>query len=103
MAATIENIRSGGSGVPEDFDLARWNSRTVSKMTDFSPDELSQQLARNRQRLFDLIDDLSDEDMSIRGRHASLRVMSIKEILELIANHERGHTQDIRAAIFTER
>jgi len=101
MTATIENIRRGGSGVPEDFDLARWNARTVTKMNDLTVVQLREELLTNRQRLFALIEDLSDEDLSKRGRHASLRIMSVKEILELIASHEKQHTRDIRAAVFS--
>lgn len=99
MTATIKNIQVGGEGVPEDFDLNRWNSRSVAKMRDELPSAMEEELHRNRKNLFELMDSLTTVDLSKKGRHASLRIMTIGEILQMIASHERLHTRDLRSAI----
>ncbi|HEX6383581.1 MAG TPA: DinB family protein [Anaerolineae bacterium] len=34
MTATMKHICEGGEGVPPDFDLNRWNARTVGRTKD---------------------------------------------------------------------
>lgn len=99
MTATMKHIREGGEGVPPDFDLNRWNARTVDRARDKVPAELLAEMEENRERLFQFIDSLAPEDWHKQGRHASLRIMSIEEIARLIADHERRHTADIRQAL----
>lgn len=99
MTNLIDNIRKGGEGVPADFDLQRWNSRNVNKAKEKSPDLLFGDLEANRTRLFELLDSLAEEDWARQGRHGSLRMMTVEEILNLIADHESWHGGDIRKAI----
>lgn len=99
MTATMKHIREGGEGVPPDFDLNRWNARTVDKAKDRMPAELLAEMEKNQERLLQFIDSLAPEDWTRQGRHASLRIMSIEEIARLIADHERRHTADIREAL----
>jgi hypothetical protein len=99
MTNLIENIRKGGEGVPADFDLHRWNNRNVNKAKEKSPQILFDELENNRLRLLELLDSLEEEDWNKQGRHGSLRMMSVEEILNLIADHESWHGNDIRQAI----
>ena len=99
MTAQMKIIAEGGEGVPPDFDLSRWNARAVARAKDKVPAELLAEMEKNRERLFDFIDSLAAEDWNKKGRHASLRIMSIEEIARLIADHERRHTADIQAAL----
>lgn len=102
MIGTMNSIRKGGEGVPADFDLARWNRRVVSKLADKTPEQLFEEMGENRIQLFNFIDELTDEDWEKRGRHASLRIMSIEEICHLIGDHERMHVGVMRQAVGEE-
>jgi hypothetical protein len=99
MTNLMIQIKGGGEGVPADFDLHRWNQRVVTKLADKEPRELLDGMAANREALFAFIDGLEEADWDKRGRHASLRVMSIEEICHLIADHEAGHLAGIREAL----
>jgi len=99
MLGTMRNILKGGGGVPEDFDLNRWNRSRVAKAKDKTPSELLAQMEENRAELLAFIDELDAEDLNKEGRHASLRIMSIEEILHQIADHERQHMADLRHAL----
>ena len=96
MTRLIELIRDGGDGVPPDFDLARWNARGIQKSGNKLPSELIAEMSPNRAHLLETINGLKDDDWGKSGRHGSLRIMTIEEILNLIADHELRHTQDIR-------
>ena len=99
MTALMVQIKAGGGGVPEDFDLARWNQRVVNKLADKGPQELLAGMADSRQALLEFIDSLEETDWDKKGRHASLKIMSIEEVCHLIADHERQHLDGIKQAI----
>ncbi len=91
----IEIIKEGGEGVPPDFDINRWNARTIKKTLDLTTDEIRSEMITNRGRLLEMLYDMPDEDWTKKGRHGSLQVMSVEEILNLIADHENEHLRDI--------
>ena len=95
MTRLIDLIREGGEGVRPDFDLNRWNARTIKRTTNLSIDDIRSEMTANRGRLLELLNDMPNEDWSKKGRHGSLQVMSVEEILNLIADHENQHLTDI--------
>lgn len=99
MLRTMRNILEGGEGAPEDFDLDRWNRSRVAKAKDKTPAELLAQMEDNRAELLAFIDELDAEELDKEGRHASLRIMTIEQILHRIADHERQHMADLRQAL----
>ena len=98
MTGFIKNVRDGGYGVPPDFDLARWNASRVKKFGELSIEQLTAELTKNRTKLLEVVDTLKAEDWDKKGRHASLRIMTIEEVLHRIADHESEHMEDIRRA-----
>lgn len=99
MTRLIENIRDGGEGASPDFDLTRWNDRGVQKARHKTIGDLTADLAQNRAYLLGVIESLGENDWDKNGRHGSMRIMSIEEILHLIADHEERHMADIRRAV----
>lgn len=99
MTALIVQIQGGGEGVPADFDLDRWNQRAVSKLADKTTAELLAGMDESRAKLLAVIASLSEGDWDKRGRHASLRIMSIEEVCHLIADHEQGHVEVMKQAL----
>lgn len=99
MTGLMIQIKNGGEGVPPDFDLARWNRRVVDKLGDKPPRELLDSMADNRAALLAFIDTLEEADWDKKGRHASLKIMSIEEVCHLIADHEADHLRTIRVAL----
>ncbi|MDX1686357.1 MAG: DinB family protein [Candidatus Promineifilaceae bacterium] len=99
MLATMRDILAGGGGAPEDFDIDRWNRSRVARAKEKTPAELLAQMEENRAELLAFIEELDPEDLDEEGRHASLQIMSIEEILHRIADHERQHMADLRQAL----
>ncbi len=95
MTVQITRINAGEATVPPDFDLNRWNKRSVEKAADKQPPELLTALDEGRTALKQVLDGLSDSDLDKRGRHSSLQIMSIEEIARLIGTHEADHTKII--------
>ncbi|MCB8985404.1 MAG: DinB family protein [Ardenticatenaceae bacterium] len=99
MTRLMVLIRDGGPGVPDDFDLDRWNASRIKKTLGKSTDDLLTAMAQNRTNLLEFMDALDEADWAKKGRHGSGRVLSIEEICHMIADHEAIHTADIRAAL----
>ncbi|MFW6062726.1 MAG: DinB family protein, partial [Chloroflexota bacterium] len=91
MLRLMQMIREGDEGVPPDFDIDRYNARGVSKLNDQMPADLMATMDDNRQELMHFLEDLEEGDWQKEGRHGSLRIMTIEEILNLIADHEAEH------------
>ncbi len=101
MITLMERIRDGGEGAPSDFDLARWNASRIKKAKEKTPQELMLSMVGNRENLYRFMAALNSEDWQKKGRHGSLRIMTIEEICHIIADHEATHAQDIRKALAT--
>jgi len=99
MTAMMAQLKAGGAGVPDDFDLTRWNRRVVTKLQDKTPAGLLDDMTHNRAALFAFIDSLADEDWARKGRHASGHIMTIEQICKLIAFHEREHLTEMQRAL----
>lgn len=99
MASQITQIQSGGTGVPDDFDLARWNARSVQKTQEKTVSELLAELESGQMQLLSILDTMQDDDWEKKGRHGSGRILSIAEIFHLIGSHESSHAQDIQQAL----
>ena len=95
MTRLVEVIQEGGEGASEDFDLTHWNTRTVQKSSDKAPNDIRAEMIANRGHLLELLDSMPDSDWQKKGRHGSLRIMTVEEILHLIADHECDHMNDI--------
>lgn len=95
----IKGIAEGREVIPADFDLERYNRRSVEKRAQMTVEEIRQSLNTTRAELIAWLDTQDDPVLETHGRHASMRVMSIGEILHHLANHERTHADDIARAI----
>lgn len=99
MLRMIQQVKEGGSGVPDDFDLDRYNAGGVRRLKDKMPAELLALMEKNRQQLLAFMEGLAPEDWQKEGRHGSGQVMTIEEVVETIAGHEAQHLADLRRAL----
>lgn len=99
MARLIQQIRQGHEGVPSDFDLDSYNARGVDKLKDRTPAELMAMMADNRQWILGMLEEMDEEELQLEGRHGSMRIMSIADVMRTIALHERAHLRDMRRAL----
>ncbi|MCP4361528.1 MAG: DinB family protein [Chloroflexi bacterium] len=99
MTGLIEQFQQGNNPVPPDFDRERYNRRAVEKTATMTPPEVLAALAENRTHLRQVIAGLTAEDWQKKGRHASLRIMTVEEVLQMIADHEQAHLEEMQQRI----
>lgn len=86
-------------GVPEDFDRDRYNKRQVQKLEQLTKADILTKMSDSRKNFVSFVQSLSEEDLSKKGRHASLNVLSIEEICKIIPTHELEHIQKMENAL----
>jgi DinB superfamily len=99
MISLMRQWQQGRDPVSPDFDLARWNARVINKTAAKSPAELLTEFAENRADLLTFIGTVQPEDWVKKGRHGSLRIMTIEEVCYLIADHELSHLAVMKTAV----
>ncbi|NOK86049.1 MAG: hypothetical protein GFH27_549395n71 [Chloroflexi bacterium AL-W] len=95
----VMSIAEGQNPIPEDFDLERYNNRLTEKTIEKSAEQSRTELAETRTQLNQWLDTLDEAKLDNKGRHASLNILSVAQILRVMANHEIGHAQDIAAVL----
>ncbi len=85
--------------IPPDFDIERYNRRVTEKRADMTLAEARASLHESRAALNTWLDSIDESALDKVGRHASLRMMSVREVLKTVAAHERSHADDIRQAL----
>jgi hypothetical protein len=92
----VAGIAEGREVVPADFDLERYNQRSVEKRADMTVEQARGELAASREQLHAWLDTIDDAVLDMQGRHASLQILAVERVLlEMMAGHERKHADDI--------
>lgn len=94
----MKRVLAGTGQLPADWDLNRYNNRAVEKRRGADVGDLIAALVQSRQELLVFLDNLSDDQLDVRGSHGSGRELTIAEMFGMVANHERNHARDIRSA-----
>ncbi len=92
---TAMAIARGEDPIPADFDLERYNRRSVEKRADTSTGDVRAGLAASFAEREAWLDSLDDAALENKGRHGSGRILSVEEIMRVMADHEREHANDI--------
>lgn len=100
MLGQIQRIVAGEEGVPADFDLERYNRRSVEKRAEMTIEEARAAIDTAHAEIMAWVDGVEDEvTLDLEGRHGSLHIMSVEQILLLLGDHRRDHAKDIAAAL----
>lgn len=102
MTKLMAGIRDGGKGVPEDFDLERYNRSRVAKLSGINTlSELKELLAKSRSSLLRFLYKLTTEDFKKSGRHAIGKTFTIEQIFSICFNHELDHIKKLKITLIT--
>jgi uncharacterized protein (TIGR03083 family) len=96
---TLRRMAAGEGGVSADFDPNRWNASQLRRRGDVDPTSLRAEVEKSHQEQLALLDSLDDGALDHRGHLSSGVDGSTEDNFLLVAQHKRGHTDDIRAAL----
>lgn len=92
-------VNTGVSTVPEDFDVDRYNMRSVEKRDAMTGPEALAAQAATRAELMAWLDTLTDADLAKVGRHPVIGMIPIDMYIRVIARHQKDHTADVAYAL----
>lgn len=95
----LNRVAAGEDGVPEDFDLTRWNRSAARRNADFSLDELRDKILQRYEQTLELLGAIGERSLDMRGRVATGEVLSVEELFLRIGNHRLEHANDIQRSI----
>jgi hypothetical protein len=96
----IRDVLAGGPGAPRDFDIDGFNESEVPEL-DAHPSDLIEAYRQTRQRTIDLMDEITSDDLHLRGYHPWFGDSQLEDMLKLIYRHNIIHVRDIRRALRT--
>ena len=95
----LENILAGGEGIPEDFNLDVYNQNEVSKLANKSSDNMLDLFLKRRELTVQLVKNLNDSDLILKGRHPYFGTAQLSDIIKLVYRHNQIHQREIRTAL----
>lgn len=90
------DIRNGGPGAAEDFDIDRYNASQQRRAQEISYVELLEQFKVVRAKMIAMVTGFTDDDLSKIGRHPFLGKTTLAEMIKMIYRHNQIHYRDIR-------
>lgn len=101
--AVIERCLAGEQAISGDFDLDRFNRRSVEKSAHRSPAELLAQLKADYERVLAALEAVAEADLDKTLRHARGDSISVEHAFRRIAEHRADHAAEIAAALSPAR
>lgn len=92
------SFAQGEELIPPDFDINRYNQRSVEKKAEMTFAEARTQLNQDRVELVNWLNSIEDEAILDKsGRTSLLDVLTVAQMMERIGNHEVEHAEQIAA------
>lgn len=91
----ITRCLEGGVTVPDDFDLSRFNRRSVQKQADKTPAQLLADIETGHTQVLATLAQVAEADLDKTGRHARGDMLTIEQFFIRITEHRRQHAQEL--------
>jgi hypothetical protein len=95
----IQRCLKGEVTVPDDFDLNRFNRRSVQKNADKSVADLLKEIEAGHALVLAELDKVSEDDLDKKGRHARGDVITVEQFFIRITEHRRQHAEEIQKSV----
>ena len=82
--------------LPDDFDLTRFNRRSVQKQAGKPVTDLLQDIETAHAQVLATLDAVSDADLDKTGRHASGQMFSVETFFRYITQHRLRHAEELQ-------
>ncbi|GAB5490754.1 MAG: hypothetical protein Phog2KO_09690 [Phototrophicaceae bacterium] len=82
--------------IPADYDIERYNKRSVEKKADMTLKQSRASLKKSREEFITWLDAVEDDAILQKtGRHATLQIMTLEQIIGVMCYHEEAHAKDM--------
>ena len=98
LVSQMQRLVAGGQTIPPDFDLNRWNRRSVEKRAGKTVTEHLAEIQDAFHQALALLETVTDSDLDKVGRHPRGDEPTLEVFFRHLANHRAGHAADIKAS-----
>jgi uncharacterized damage-inducible protein DinB len=95
----FQGILAGEGGVSEDFDIDRYNAKSLQAVQNITWAERMAQFTQARNAIITFCQRLTQEDLLKEGRHPFLGVVALEKMLKMVYRHAMLHEADISKAL----
>jgi len=95
----IARCVAGEVAVPDDFDLTRFNRRSVQKQTDKTVADLLKEIETAHAQILAKLDEVAGADLDRTGRHARGDVITAEQFFIRCTEHRRTHAEGLKKAV----
>jgi hypothetical protein len=96
----ITRCLAGDVTVPDDFDLARFNRRSVQKQADKSVADFFALIEADHAKVLAALDAITNEaDLDKTGRHARGDIITVEQFFIRITEHRLQHAEELQKAV----
>lgn len=95
----ITRCLAGEVTVPDDFDVHRFNRRSVQKQAETSVAEFLDIIERDHAKVLATLEATPEADLDKTGRHARGDVITIEQFFHRITEHRRQHAEEVQRAV----
>jgi hypothetical protein len=95
----IQRNIKGEVTVPDDFDLARFNRRSVQKNANRTNDDLFNEIETQHQNVLKALDEVAEADLDRKARHARGDILTVEEMFIRVTEHRRQHAEELKKVI----
>jgi len=100
LSGQAMKIAADVEAIPADFDLERFNKRSVEKAAEKTIEQVRSDMIASRDELLRWLDAVSDESvLDKEGRMAAMHIWPVEKIIYWVANHEKTHADDIAGVL----
>jgi hypothetical protein len=89
----------GEQTVPPDFDLNRYNRRSVEKNAARTVEDFLKQMATDHAAVLARLDTVEEADLDKTGRHARGDTLTVEQFFHRITEHRRQHAEELARAL----
>jgi DinB family protein len=95
----ITRCLAGEVTVPDDFDLRRFNRRSVQKQAEKTPAQMLADIESGHTQVLATLVDVAEGDLDKTGRHARGDVLTVEQFFIRITEHRRQHAEELQEAL----
>ncbi len=99
----ITRCLAGEVTVPDDFDLRRFNRRSVQKQAEKTPAQMLEEIETGHAQVLATLETVAEADFDKTGRHARGDILTIEQFFIRITEHRRQHAEELQKALMKSR
>lgn len=97
LGVLIKQIVDTGLGVPEDFDVDRFNQKIINESAESSAAQLMKDFDSYRKKNMEIFGSFKEEELDKIGYHPYFGNTRVEEMIKMLMIHIHLHIRDIKA------